>query len=191
MTAADYFQQLRAVVRRGRLWLMPPGSNMAALHTAYTQEIARVDGRVLDLEDEADPRTTVELLLEHERDFGLPDPDAPPPAGIEDRQKALTAKMSKKGGQSRQYFIDLAAALGYPITITEFRPSTCESTCETPCYEEDARFMWVVNGPATHSSESTCESGCEDPLRSIGNDILVAAITRHQPAHTLLLFSFT
>ncbi len=191
MTAADYLQQIRALTRRGRLWLMPPGSVMEQFHTAFAQEIVRVDQRVLDLEDEADPRTTVELLPDYERVFGLPDPDAPAPVGLEARQQALTAKWASKGGQSRQFFIDLAARLGYAITIMEYRPFTCESTCITPVYEDDARYLWQINAPATHSTLFTCESGCQDPLRDIGNDILEAAMKRHQPSYTVLLFSFT
>jgi uncharacterized protein YmfQ (DUF2313 family) len=49
-----------------------------------------VDGRAADLlERESDPRTTVEILPEWERAFGLPDPCYSAPQTIADRQREL------------------------------------------------------------------------------------------------------
>jgi uncharacterized protein YmfQ (DUF2313 family) len=82
-----------------------------------------VDGRAADLlERESDPRTTVEILPEWERAFGLPDPCYSAPQTIADRQRELVLRMTLLGGQSRQFFIDYAARIGYTITISEFRP---------------------------------------------------------------------
>ena len=82
-----------------------------------------VDGRAADLlERESDPRATVELLPDWERNFGLPDPCYTTPQTVAARQVALVQRMTLLGGQSRQWFIDAAAQLGYSITITEYRP---------------------------------------------------------------------
>src|SRR6516162_2792503 len=82
-----------------------------------------VDGRAADLlEQESDPRTTVELLPDWERNWGLPDPCFAEPLSVHDRQVALVQRMTIEGGQSRQFFVDVAAQLGYTITITEYRP---------------------------------------------------------------------
>lgn len=82
-----------------------------------------IDNRAADmLEIESDPRTTVELLPDWERNWGLPDPCYAEPVGIADRQRALVQRMTLMGGQSRQFFYDVAAFLGYTITISEYRP---------------------------------------------------------------------
>jgi uncharacterized protein YmfQ (DUF2313 family) len=82
-----------------------------------------VDGRAADLlETESDPRTTVELLPDWERNFGLPDPCYTAPQTIAARQAALVARMTLWGSQSRQFYIDFAKFLGYDITISEYRP---------------------------------------------------------------------
>ena len=71
---------------------------------------------------ESDPRSTVELLPDWERNWGLPDPCYEEPQSIAERQLALVMRMTMEGGQSRQFFIDVAAMIGYTITITEYRP---------------------------------------------------------------------
>jgi uncharacterized protein YmfQ (DUF2313 family) len=82
-----------------------------------------VDGRAADLlERESDPRTTLELLPDWERNWGLPDPCWSEAQTIGQRQQELVLRMTMIGGQSRQFFIDTAAHLGYSITISEYRP---------------------------------------------------------------------
>jgi uncharacterized protein YmfQ (DUF2313 family) len=82
-----------------------------------------VDGRAADLlERESDPRQTVELLPDWERNWGLPDPCYSAPQTVAQRQTALIARMTLWGSQSRQWYINFAAFLGYGITITEYRP---------------------------------------------------------------------
>lgn len=82
-----------------------------------------VDGRAADLlETESDPRKTVELLPDWERNWGLPDPCYTAPQTIAQRQAALVARMTLYGSQSREFYINFAAFLGYTITITEYRP---------------------------------------------------------------------
>ena len=82
-----------------------------------------VDARAADLlERESDPRSTIELLPDWERNWGLPDPCYTSPQSIDERQRALVMRMTMLGAQSRQFFIDVAAMLGYTITITEYRP---------------------------------------------------------------------
>lgn len=82
-----------------------------------------VDGRAADLlEIESDPRSTVELLPDWERNFGLPPPCFTEPGTIGQRQQMLVMWMTMLGGQSREWFIHAASLLGYTITITEYRP---------------------------------------------------------------------
>jgi uncharacterized protein YmfQ (DUF2313 family) len=85
-----------------------------------------VDGRAADLlEIESDPRTTVELLPDWERNWGLPDPCYTAPQTIAARQQALVARMTLYGSQSREFYVNFAKFLGYDITISEYRTFGC------------------------------------------------------------------
>ncbi|TAI63873.1 putative phage tail protein [Bradyrhizobium sp. Leo170] len=82
-----------------------------------------VDSRAADLlEQESAPRITQELLPDWERNWGLPDPCYSAPQTIGERQRALVMRMTLLGAQSRQFYIDVAAEIGYSITISEYRP---------------------------------------------------------------------
>jgi uncharacterized protein YmfQ (DUF2313 family) len=81
-----------------------------------------VDSRAADLlEFESDPRLTIELLPDWERAWGLPDPCYTAPQSIDERHLALLMRMTMLGAQSREFFIGVAAQIGYTITITEYR----------------------------------------------------------------------
>ncbi len=55
----------------GRLWRMVGESTLVKLLHGCADELARLDARVDDLFDEADPSTADELLPEYERELGL------------------------------------------------------------------------------------------------------------------------
>ena len=77
------------------------------------------EGRALDAAQlaadqiliEADPRTTIQFFTDWERIAGLPDSCCGTDAAstLAERRARLVEKITSTGGQSRQYFIDLAA----------------------------------------------------------------------------------
>jgi len=155
-------------------------------------ELSRADGRAADLLRELDPRTTVELLTDWETALGLPDACVPAGQTIQQRRSAVVAKYTSLGGQSRQFYIDLAAALGYTITITEFRPFRAGiSVAGDPLTNGDWIFAWQVNAPETTIFEFRAgQSTAGEPLRNWGNDELECAISAVKPAHTEVLFAY-
>jgi uncharacterized protein YmfQ (DUF2313 family) len=119
----DYAQQLLALLPTGQAWPRDPGSTLVRGIMGLAQYYGFVDGRAADLlERESDPRQTIELLTDWERNWGLPDPCVAEPLTIGDRRTALMQKMTLLGAQSRQFFIDVAKQLGYDITISEYAP---------------------------------------------------------------------
>lgn len=130
-------------------------------------------------------------LADWERVLGLPDECA---GGLgqtlAERTAAAVAKIRERGGQSREYFIGVAAALGYAITIEEHDAYTCETACDQPLHDEDWRYAWTVRAPETTVREYTCESSCADPLASWGNALLECVLNRLKPAHTHLIFAY-
>ena len=122
-TGEDYADAMQALLPLGQAW---PRANESAL-MRVVRGLCRIWGDFemrasTLLEVESDPRSTIELLPDWERNWGLPDPCYTEPQSIAERQLALVMRMTMEGGQSRQFFIDVAAMIGYTITITEYRP---------------------------------------------------------------------
>lgn len=180
--------------------LLPPSSidpNGPAISAELAAEGAALDAAyysAVQLLDEADPNTTTVLLPDWERVYGLPDACVAA-AGIvqstQERRAALVAKVNMVGGQSRAFFIGLAADLGYAITITEYAPHTTEHDSEHPITDDPWRFVWQVNAPLNTIREQTTEDDTEMALEVWGNKLLECVISRFKPAHTHLIFAYS
>ena len=148
-TGDDYADAFLKLLPQGQAWPKSPGTTLERACNGLSQYWGFVDERACTLlERESDPRTTVEILPEWERAWGLPDPCFPTATTIAERQRMLVLYMTWLGGQSRQYFTDLMAWLGYTITIKEFSPfmagySQVGDTRPQP----DANFRWYIGPP--------------------------------------------
>jgi uncharacterized protein YmfQ (DUF2313 family) len=118
----DYGTALLALLPQGQAWPKRPGTTLDLACRGLAYYWGDVDRRAADLlEQESDPRITLELLPDWERAWGLPDPCYAEPQSIAERQQALVMRMTMLGAQSREFFIGVAASIGYTITITEYR----------------------------------------------------------------------
>jgi uncharacterized protein YmfQ (DUF2313 family) len=122
-SGSDYTDAFLSMLPQGQAWPRHAlGSAMVMGITGLCDYWGFVDGRAADLlEIESDPRSTVELLPDWERNWGLPDPCYAEPQTIGQRQIALVMRMTMQGAQSREFFINIAAQIGYTITISEYR----------------------------------------------------------------------
>jgi uncharacterized protein YmfQ (DUF2313 family) len=192
MDAAAYLDQLQALLPPGAAWPREADATLTALLSAWAEELARVDARASDLVEEADPRTTFELLPDWERVAGVP---APCLEGldqtVQQRRNALVGQLTALGGASRAYFIGVAAALGFEIAITEFRPHTVNDDVEAEILGDSWAFAWRVNSAEAPVIELVVTDDVEQPLAAWGNDLLECALGRLKPAHTVLLFTYT
>lgn len=191
--ASDYLAQLQALLPQGQAWPRDADAALTQLLRAWADEQARVDGRAADLVEEADPRTTAELLADWERVAGLPDPCVEALAGTQttaQRRAALVAKLTTIGGQSAAYYIALAASLGYAITVTEFDLHDVDSDVDAPLYGEPWQFAWQVNAAQDTIGVLAVTDSVEDPLAWWGNELLECVISRLKPAHTNALFAY-
>lgn len=194
LTQADYLSQLQALLPQGPAWPREASALLTRLLDALSNEFARVDGRAQQLIDEADPRTTYEMLADWERVVGLPD-TCVALAGVtftvDQRRAALLSKLSGIGGQSRAYFIEIAARLGFTITITEFHEWNVGDDVEAALNGTAWNFAWQVNAPLNTVIEWNVESDVEMPFSVWGNEQLQCAMNRNKPAHTVVLFAYT
>ena len=173
-TVNDYQRLLHHLLPPGRLWesLCQPGTQFGQLLLALAEELANIDGRAQNLIDEVNPLTATELLPEWETFVGLPE------CGIEgqtdnQRRNAIKAKLNLVGDNRIDYFIEVAASLGYTITITPL-----------------GAYAYQVNSGATTVIESNCLSRCTEPLRVWGNEQLECALRAINPAHLNQTFSY-
>jgi uncharacterized protein YmfQ (DUF2313 family) len=189
---SDYQSQLFQLLPQGKAWPRYEETTLARLLLAFAGELARVDARVDALLREAYPLTTFELLTDWERVTGLPDGCISTSDSLQARRDAVMEKLARRGGQSRQFFIDLAATLGFTITITEYRPFLVgRNRMGDRLYGEDWRFAWLVTGPSeTYRYFRMGQSVMGERLRSWGNDLLECIINRLKPAHTVVRFAY-
>ena len=121
-TGDDYKEAMLRLLPQGEAWPRHPESILYKVVQGLAAYWGFVDARAADLlERESDPRTTIELLPDWERNWGLPDPCYEAPQTIDQRQQALVMRMTMLGSASREFFIGVAAQIGYTITITEYR----------------------------------------------------------------------
>lgn len=124
--AEAYARMMAALLPPGRLWRLVDGV-LSKLLLACADELARLDARVDDLLDEADPRTASELIPEYERELGL-EPTAggdvaatldASTIGIEtsgaDWRAILTA--TEAGAAGNAIVFDILIAEGFPDAI--------------------------------------------------------------------------
>jgi uncharacterized protein YmfQ (DUF2313 family) len=192
LSVENYVQQLQSLLLLGKAWTRNVDSVLTNLLKGIAKEFARIDARADDLLRESDPRTTSELIEDWERVADLPDPCVTVAQTLEQRRVALTSKLTMQGGQSRKYFINLAASMGYPnATIDEYRPMNCNDDCNDALYSADDRYFWTINLPSTSGIfVMNCNSTCNDALQAWGDEAIECRINKYKPAHTTAIFAY-
>jgi len=164
LTASDYAQQLAALLPRGVAYQYESGSIFGSVLKALSGVLSRVDCRADDLLKESDPRLADELLLDWERVAGLPDKCLTNLDTVAQRRLNVASKLTTAGGQSRQYYIDYAAALGWAIEINEFPMLRAGFLAGGRAYGEKYAHAWEVQGAASGVFEAA--SFTDDTLGS-------------------------
>ncbi len=169
----------------------------AELGGVFDDDIA-VEGNILDeiqaqaaeLLAEMFPDKTTKLLTDWERVYGLkPVSDAT----IQSRRDNVVRKIRERGGLSRKYFIALAAAMGYTITIDELQPFMCGwGACGDYLYVEEVRFIWRVNiaDQALYHFRAGQSASSERLLWWPSVTVLEDLFNDLKPAHTFIIFNY-
>jgi len=194
-TADDYLQVLQALLPPGQAITRHPRANITRLLRACAVILADVDASIAGLADEADPRTTIQLLPDWERVAGLPDPAVGGAAqSIVERRAWLAMRLTSIGGQSTAYFIGLAAKLGATVTIDEFQAFGCgfsQVGRDQMSGDASVRFQWRVNMP--DQLVYLFQMGASqvgDPLGYVRTGVIEALFARFKPSHTTLIFNY-
>ena len=190
-TQEDYQHQLMQLRPRGWAWPESKESTQGKLLGDVAEEFARVDARIWDLLREADPRTVNELLAEWEYDWGLPEPCVVAPSTVRSRVLVLFEKVTRVGGQSKPYFIALAARLGYNITIERCSMRQHGARMGTSYGGVDWQYVWDVHLPLTNYQHRRSGSGHGEPYATWGAELLECVLYKLKPAESVLRFIYS
>lgn len=178
------------------LRLLPPVSyNRTA---AGIRSAAKIDGNCLDgVQSSAsrilgviNPRTSGNYILRWEQVLGL--------SGIglnaQQRINAVLAKLNEIGGLSIPYFKQLAASIGYSITITEPQPFRAGvNRAGDMLAREDIMWAWWVNVNNANSQAAYFRAGISaagDRLTDYGDAIIETMFRDLKPAFTNIRFTY-
>lgn len=189
------------IVQQEMLALSPPGYATDPESIWGRQLLpAATEGALIEqigeaLHAEIDPRSSFYLLQDWQAEFGT-DPYEVDTTGMSTAQLQayLYERLTQKGGQSRAFYIAMAAAFGITITITECRQTKYGAAiygrdvyCESP-----NQFQWLVSLPETDVSRpvyGTAQYG--DDYGTIIESPVVPLIKALAPAHTQPVFFYT
>lgn len=156
-TADQIAARLRQALAPGSALKAPEGSNLYNMLLAAADELVRTYESTDELLDEAFPSTVTQLLDDWEAELGLPSSCYPAPTTIDGRRAAIAAKNAQLGGQTRSYYIGIAAQLGFVITIEEPKPFYVGvNGCGDPVGEINYQFTWIVHCPVGSSTQLAC-----------------------------------
>ena len=176
----------------GFAWTRAADSNWARVFTPASAEQVLFEEAAEAQLPEATPSTANELLADYERVLG-PDPClGPTPATLQQRRQSAHARWTEQGGASRQHYIDLAAKLGYAITIEEFKPSQAgQLRAGMRLAPVGVRFTWRVHAPvATPVYFRAGSSTAGQRLTTAAIPWLECNLRRRSPAHTTMIMDF-
>jgi len=189
----SYARQLKELLPRGAAWAADAGTRLSNLMAGLADELARVDARSVTLIEESDPRTTLELLTDWERVFGLPDECLLVlPTDISERRVLVAQKAVAIGGQSEAFFLELLERLGFTATISLYRPFRVgEARAGDRLYGTAWAFAWNIDvDVSTDIRVFRAGSRVGERLRGWGALDLECIVLRSAPAHTYVIFSY-
>ncbi|CAM4027081.1 MULTISPECIES: YmfQ family protein [Lelliottia] len=177
----DYMQALQGLMPSGQAWAKSQNAVQSAVLRALARSYRQSDADALALLRGAFPGTVDAFLPEWEATLNLPDPCVyNEDQTTEARQRAVVAKLTSTGALSRRYYTDVARALGFIVSITEYRPFRAGmSGAGQPLNHGDWRFTWcvtVISPPVTPENYDAYQQ-------------MVCTLTSESPSETLLIFS--
>lgn len=209
-TARSFAEALLALLPLGRVWPREASSTLARTIDGLAEVVGRWAARAGNfLLVEAFPPAAGVLLEDWERVLGLPDRcliDWDPT--IDERRAAIRDKLANRpGGQSKAFFIQLAARLGYgDIAITEYQPFMAGVSRCGPHIDETGEVVWrvaphakracwriTVAGPRLRwfrAGHGQSQAGVHPHLTIRRARDLECLLDRLKPAHTKLFFVY-
>ncbi len=188
----NYRDQLIKLLPRGPIWNIEVGSWAYKFFHSLAEEPARIHARALDLLRERDPNKAVELLAEYERELDIPGPCGDLADNLADRRTDIIAKIVSTGGQSKQYFIDVAAQAGISITITTYPQVFAGTPCGVSLTNGPWLYTWKITSPNQNFDyfQAGISSAGDQLVSETSSENLRCFFDRIKPAHTYAVYAF-
>lgn len=163
-TVEDYTAALAALLPRGRAWPEDPDSTQRKVLAGLAASLERLDADASGLLDTSLPGSISPMLPEWEATLGLPDACLGGTPSFAERAAQVASRFTRKGGLSRQRYIDFAATLGFEITIATYSPFRIGRTPidgVNGIGAPDWYFVWGVTVVTNHGGLSPSVLMCE------------------------------
>lgn len=199
LTKNRYRALFRKLLPLGWAWNAEPDGAFDKFLNSLASEPARVELRGYDLIKELDPYQTFEMLDNWERLLGIPDECTPEGynPGLSERRYRIVQKLAMIGGQSPDFFKNVARMMGYDIDVYEvlnyraFRVGISR-VGEPLTNGIDWAFAFQVKAPAEFARYFRVGlSTVGERLVIVENSTLECIIRKFAPAHTVPVFSYT
>ncbi|HBC1012520.1 TPA: DUF2313 domain-containing protein [Escherichia coli] len=174
----DYTRAMMNLLPSGIAWNRLPDSVQYRLVMALAEAYQRSDADACALIAGAFPETADALTDEWYISLGLDDDcGAVNAENNEEARKYILAKLLFSGGQSVDFFVQLAASLGHDISIREYRVPLCGFSWCGHILARGTNFHWTV--VVVSSAEDAADSR-----------YLECIFRKYAPAHTSLSFEY-
>lgn len=142
----DYTNALLNLLPPGPAWSRDTDSVCVRLVSALAEAYRESDGAACELLAGAFPATVDALTEEWYESLGLyNDCGVTTPQSQAEAVRFILGKLLATGGQSRSYFVSLAEAMGFSVTIEEFRTPLCGfSSCGSAVLNAGRFWAWLV-----------------------------------------------
>lgn len=201
----QYRDMILKLFPKGKAWNTEAGSFLYGLAWGCADELNRLHARALQLIEEADPRTSQEMLADWMRVTGIPDSCCPTTETTAQLRKEMVIRFKGGYGQSPDAFVKMAADIGFTITITPtFQPFQVGNqagtgyapNCKVGGALTNTSGGWAaafqVNAPLnTLSDFEVGRNVVGDPLVQFGNQQLECKVNQMKPAHSIALFVYS
>lgn len=169
----------------------PEQKTLNAELTAEGNTFEKTDATANNALDGVTPLFSGNLLNDWERVLDLTPGDDD---SWQKRLEAVLVKLSETGGLSREYFIRLAASIGYTITIEELEPFRAGlGRAGDYLYEEEIIWVWRVNIQNSGTQSYRFRSGSSaagERLATFGDPVIEEVFRDLKPAHTFCYFAY-
>ncbi len=156
----DYKRVMQDLLPPGPAWTREPDRVLTKLLCGMAREFSRTELQLRRLIEEADPRTTQELLPDWERFLDLPGECTNPPTTLEGRRQAVLAKLRQRVSPTPEYFKTLAEDLGYTgvvVTTNEGNPFTTISNCNDSLRGGPWLYTWSIQTDQSSDQDDTLD----------------------------------
>jgi uncharacterized protein YmfQ (DUF2313 family) len=185
----DLTAQIAKLLPIGEAWIAGASSNIYKTIALFSNALQRTFNYSDYAQQDVFPVSAQDSVDVWQKSVSLPDPLCPPLTKAQLKTQ-MVSRVKNLGGQSKQYYIDYAAFLGYTITITELAVprSGLAKSGQSATNGPGGDFIWCVSVPsAVLSLFRAGKNRAGDPLSSASDTLwLQYEMNRIKSSQTIL-----